>query len=66
MEKNYWIVNWNILKFNDKDTEKCFRIYGTNKTMALLKSKEIALFFIDFTYKYLPHEIKGNRVLLFF
>ena len=32
--------------------------------MGLLKSKKISEYFIDCTYKCLPHEIKGNAALL--
>ena len=31
------------IDLNDKETEKSFRIYGTDKRMGLLKSKEIIL-----------------------
>ena len=49
---------------NNKDIEKKFRIYGTNKSMKLLRDKEISQYFTDCTYKCLPSELLNKSSLL--
>ena len=52
------------IDLKDKKTEKSYRIYSTDKTIGILKSKEISQYFTDYAYKCLPHKIKGNATLL--
>ena len=44
--------------------KKNFRVYGNKNSMSLLYSKDISQYFTGCTFKLLPHELKGNCVLL--
>ena len=48
----------------NKDTDKHFRIFGTNYAIGLLNSKEITQYFTEFSYKFLPTELHNINALL--
>lgn len=58
------ICKLDYIDYKNKDVEKNFRIYGTNKSISLLYSKDISQYFTDCTYKCLPSELSNKASLL--
>ena len=52
--KKLMICKLDYIDYKNKEVEKNFRIYGTNKSMNLLYSKNISQCFTDCNYKCLP------------
>jgi hypothetical protein len=48
----------------DNKLEKTIRIFGTKNSLELLSDKKVAPYFIDGTYKYVPHSLDSVNVLL--
>ena len=58
--KKLMICKLDYIDYKNKDVEKNFRIYGTNKSISLLYSKDISQYFTDCTYKCLPSELSNK------
>ena len=61
--KNLLFAN---IKYKDIQTEKdkSFRIFGTDKSISLLCSKDINQYFIGTTYKCLPNDLEDAKSFL--
>ena len=54
------ICKLDYIDYKYKEVEKNFRIYGTNKSIRLLFSKDISKYFTDGTYKCLLSELSNK------
>ena len=61
--KNLLICNMNYIDFNT-NKNKNFRIFATQKSISLLKDTNIKQYFIDTTYRCIPHELDDSKSLL--
>ena len=58
------LMKFKIEYLNENNTTNTIRIYATNDSIKLLNDKNISQYFIDGTYKCVPHSINSINVLI--
>ena len=49
---------------NEKNPKNTIRLYGTSESIKLFNDKNISKYFVDGTYKCVPHSIYSINVLI--